>query len=179
MLAGCGSTSHPMGKPLPTLSYSHLEPYSPYQGSVDIRQSAQLTPKTKQALEQFVLMPDLLIKQYASKRFLTPQTAPNRPVKAVFDIQKLAFSKKTDADNVVGILSGAAADYYTMDLLIALHPVAPDGRLTQPYTIKIKRELLIPDQTSLAQKEVRQFEFLEKVISDIDKTITGFMPNMR
>lgn len=174
ILGGCSSPSHPEGKPLPTLTYSHLSPYSPYGGAVEVRQSALLSVATQTTIKQFVMAPDALIKRYAENRFLTS----GAPVRSIFDIEKLSLKKKTDADNIMGILSGAAADYYTMDLAIGIYPVY-DGRLSDPYTIKIKRELLIPDQSSLAEKEVRQFEFLESIISDIDKTITTFIPNMK
>lgn len=174
VLGACSSTPHPVGKPLPSLSYTHLTPYSPYNGAVEIRQSAKLSERTKGAIKEFVMAPNQLIQQYAQSRFVTSA----RPIKTIFDIKKLSLNKKTDADNIMGILSGAAADYYTMDLLIAIYPLR-NGQTTQPYTIKIKRELLIPDQSSLAEKEIRQFEFLERMIADIDKTIAGFMPHMR
>ena len=80
---------------------------------------------------------------------------------------------------MIGILSGSAAEYYTLDLFVTLSPIQQDGRLSDPYTIKIKRELLLPDNLSLAENEFRQFEFLEKVIQDIDKTLATFMPQMR
>lgn len=168
-----------MGKPLPQLDYSHLQPFSPYGGNVEVRQSAKISQRTQEALYNFILSPSFLIKNYASHRFSTKERAPDRPFRTVFDIQKLTLIKKTEDENLMGILSGAAADYYTLDLLIALYPVALDGRLTQPYTIKIKRELLVQDQLSLAEKEFRQFEFLEKIIADIDKTVVSFIPNMR
>lgn len=174
VLGACSSTPHPIGKPLPSLSFTHLNPYSPYNGAVEIRQSAKLNERTKVAISEFVKAPEALIKQYAQSRFVTA----GRPVKSIFDIEKLSLNKKTDADNIMGILSGAAADYYTLDLLIAIYPLR-NGQATQPYTITIKRELLIPDQSSLAEKEIRQFEFLERIIADIDKTVTGFMPHMR
>ncbi len=174
LLGACSSSSHPIGKPLPSLSYTHLSPYSPYGGAVELRQSAIVSERSRAITQELVMAPDALINQYAQSRFVTSSL----PVRSVFDIAKLSLTKKTDADNLMGILSGAAADYYTLDLAINIHPIR-NGQMTQPYTIKIKRELLIPDQASLAEKEIRQFEFLERVVSDIDKTITKFIPHMR
>lgn len=174
LLGACSSSSHPVGKPLPSLSYTHLNPYSPYGGAVELRQSAVINERTRAIIQDFVMAPDALINRYAQSRFVTSSL----PTRSVFDIVKLSIMKKTDADNLMGILSGAAADYYTLDLAINIYPVR-GGQMTQPYTIKIKRELLIPDQASLAEKEIRQFEFLERIVSDVDKTITTFIPNMR
>lgn len=179
VVAGCSTASVPMGKPLPNLSYTHLTPYTPYGGSVMVRQSAEVSAETKANMQGMVKPLDDLINRYATGRFLTTIEAPQQPVKSVFDVVKLSLSKKSDADNMMGILSGAAAEHYTLDLLIHIYPVLHDGTLWQPYTIKIKREFLIPDNLSLAEREFRQFEFLEKVINDIDKTLAKFIPNMR
>lgn len=177
-LGACSTQSAPMGKPIPNLTFTHLQPYKPYNAAVRIQQSAVLGAQTQEALRYFVIKPDQLIRDYAHGRFLDEAEGIGLPIKTVFDVKSLSLRKKSDADNVVGILSGAAADYYTLLLLVTMSPVQEDGQLSDPYTIKITRELLIPDQASLAEKEIRQFEFMEKVIGDIDRTITTFYPNM-
>ena len=179
VVGACSQTQHPMGKPLPQLSYTHLMPYKPYGGAVKLRQSAELSEQSVVNMASFVLSPDILISRYASSRFATQNDAPSLPVRSVFDLQKLSLVKKTDGDNMIGILSGSAADYYTLELFIVLTPIQPNGSFGEPYTIRIKRELLLPDNLSLAETEFRQFEFLEKIIQDIDKTLAGFIEQMK
>ncbi|HPD83280.1 MAG: hypothetical protein R3D88_07080 [Alphaproteobacteria bacterium] len=178
-VGACTHQKNPMGKPLPDLTYDYLIPYSPYNGSVIIRQSAVLDPRTKQASQGFIKAPDKLIQRYAKQRFVTQDNHPELPVRSIFDVQRLSFYKKSDEENIIGILSGAAADYYTLDLHITLSVVQSNGQLGRPYEIKLKRELLIPDNTSLAEKEILQFEFLEKVMTSIDEVITTFMSHMK
>ena len=178
-LMGCSTAPAPLGKPLPNLTYTHLSAYQPYGGAVLVRQSAALSDDTNKTMNGMVKRLDNLLQSYATGRFLTATKAPDRQVKSVFDITNLRFTKKADAQNMVGILSGAASEYYTLNLAIALYPVLHDGTLWEPYTIKINRELLIPDNISLAEREFCQFEFLEKVINDIDKTINEFIPTMQ
>jgi hypothetical protein len=178
VVGACAQNSNPMGKPLPDLSYTHLMPYTPYGGAVELRQSAVLSPQTITTMQSMILSPEMLLKRYAASRFTTKQKAPSLPVRAVFDVQQLSLTKREDGDNMIGILSGAAAEYYTLNLFIALSPVQADGRLNAPYTIKIKRELLLPDNLSLAENEFRQFEFIEKIIQDIDKTLATFIVRM-
>lgn len=173
-LTGCAYSEHPMGKPLPKLTYDHLLPYKPYGGAVLVRQSAVIGSIDKKNMEEIIARPDRLINVYAQKRFATQ----GLPVRSVFDVQRISFKKKSDEENIIGVLSGAAADYYTLDLFITLSPVRKNGSTTKPYTIELKRELLIPDNASVAEREMRQFEFLEKIISDVDGAVTQFVANM-
>lgn len=83
--------------------------------------------------------------------------------------------KKSDDENIIGFLSGAAENAYLLDIYITMSPVTQNGSLTKPFTIAMKRELFLPQRISLAEREMRQFEFLEKAIVDIDAVVTKFV----
>ena len=52
-LQGCSHKSHPEGKPLPKLSYEHINPLSIHGGSVRIQQSFQPTAHNRDIEAQF------------------------------------------------------------------------------------------------------------------------------
>ncbi|HPF77848.1 MAG TPA: hypothetical protein PLF01_01030 [Alphaproteobacteria bacterium] len=176
IVGACTQNPQPQGKPLPHLTYENLNPYRPYGGGVEIRQSFKPDAATTQTVAEFPVAPDELLQRYAGRRFDRNLS----PVRMVFDIQKAALSKKSDEENLVGFLSGAAEDYYTLEIAIAMFPAKADGTLTKPYTVSLKRELFIPQRASLAEREITQFEFLEKAVHDIDQVVTKFVTeNMR
>ena len=169
-LGACTHNPQPLGKPLPDLTYEHLNPYKPYGGGVSITQSFQADKKTQEAVKEFPMRPEDLLQKYAHSRFDRYQ----RPIRLIFDVQKVALTKKSDADNIVGFLSGAAENSYLLDISIALTPVDQGVVVSDPYTIDLKRELFLPQRLSIAEREFRQFEFLEKAMTDIDKVVTQF-----
>lgn len=172
-IGGCMYSTEPLGKPLPNLSYDNLTPYVVGGGATQIRQSFIPDKQTIELSKHFPIAPDKLIQRYARKRFLTNGS----PVKLDFDIRKASLRKVADADNIVGFLSGAAEDYYKLDILIAMTPIRHDGQKVEPFTIKLHREMFVPQNASLAEREMRQFELLEKAIQQIDMKLSDMVLN--
>lgn len=169
---GCSYQSHPMGKPLPTLTYENLQPFVVQGGSVRVQQSFVPDQQTQEIASMFPIAPDKLIQRYANKRFVTNRVLPP---KLVFDIQQASLTKIADEENLVGFLSGAAEDYYKLYIKIAMTPIRADGQAIDPFTIKLTRQLFIPQNASVAEREFRQFEMLEKAILDIDRTVSDMV----
>lgn len=171
LLIGCAQSPHPMGKPLPQLTYENLNAYTPYGGGVEIQQSFKPDTQTTKIAQAFPVAPDALLQRYAAHRF----DQYKRPIKMVFDIKKASLLKKSDEDNLIGFLSGASEDSYLLDIYITMSPVEAGGFFSEPFTIALKRELFLPQRLSLAEREFRQFEFLEQAMNDIDGVVTKFV----
>jgi hypothetical protein len=174
LLLACSHEPSPMGKPLPDLSYDYLNPYMVLNGRVDIRQSFKPDLNTKEAVKRFVIAPDQLLKRYADNRFVVTE---NLPIKMVFDVRRAALIQRFVEKNPIGFLTGQNAEYYTLDIVLGLSEVTADGRLKAPYTISLKRELRLAENLSLSEKEFRQFEFLEHVMTDIDRGVNDILKN--
>ena len=170
-LLGCVQSPKPLGKPLPELTYGHLISYSIQGGAVEIRQSFQPDKEMLKIAREFPMTPGVLLNRYARSRFITAEV----PFKMVFDIARASLAKKPLKENMIGILTGAATEVYVLDVFITMSLFQPDGSLSSPYTISLKRELLIPDRASLAENEFRKFEFLEQALTDIDLAVTNII----
>lgn len=167
-LTACGSVDKPMGKPLPQLTYSNLNPYSVYGGSVEIRESyRQVGGKNA----HFVMAPEKLLKDYAINRFYTT----GQPRTMVFDIQKASITESVKDSGMMGFVTGADKDVYDLNILIAMHVIRRDGTLQDPFTIALNRQLDVSQNASIAEREIEQFEFLEKAMTDIDKAVTDIV----
>ena len=167
VLSGCSHKTHPAGKPLPKLSYEHINPITIHGGSVRIQQSFQPSEENKQAEAQCSFALSDVLRTYASQRFVQ-NTQPER---LVFDIKNAALKKVSDQGNLVGFLSGRAEDLYTLDILIAMTPVRRDGHRAAPFTLTHKQTLALPQNISVAEREFRQFEMMESAVAQLDAKI--------
>lgn len=168
-LWACTSSPSPMGKPLPHLDYSALTPYTVKSGYVEVRRSYQKYDRPQQA--SFVRSPDIAMENYAFNRFQVQ--GDNR--RMVFDIQKLNLTKRDEKLKYYNSLFGNERHIYNFELFISLIPIDQNSAASAPYTISIDRELVIMPDLSVAEKEFRQFEFLEKIMNDIDAAVTNIV----
>jgi hypothetical protein len=191
LLAGCSHNAHPTGKPLPQLSFDHLNPYAIHGGAVRIQQSFVEHPQSKAISTTFPIVPAELLQRYAAKRFVTQQNANGQhgehgehgehgqqhrqlgvQDRLVFDIKDASLSRMSDPEGLVNFFSGLAEDYYTLHIDIAMTPIRADGHRAAPFTVKLNRRLSLAHNLSLAERQFRQFEFLETALTDIDQSIT-------
>lgn len=120
------------------------------------------------------MAPDVLLKHYVYSRFTTDQ----KPFNLIFDIRKVELKKAEKEVGVLGYVSGQDKDIYTLNLFITMSFIKSSKALS-PYTIALDRDLELPHNISLAEKEFRQFEFLEKAMSDLDKAVTDIVQRAR
>jgi hypothetical protein len=154
------------------MDYSALTPYTIKQGHVEIRNSFLQYERPAQA--EFVRSPEVTLQNYSSKRFNT-RTGPK---KMVFDIQRLSLTHKREEMQYFDSLFGNEKDVYNFDFFAALIPINNQGLAEQPYTISMDRQLVLTPDYSVAEREFRQFEFLEKAISDLDRAVTDIVTRM-
>ena len=171
---GCTHNPQPLGKPLPTLTYDHLNSYSIHGGSVRVQQSFRPDEAMQALAAEFPIEPEKLVQRYANKRFVTGMDNPH---KLVFDIQNAALSKLSDKENMVSFLAGSAEDVYVLDIFIAMTPVRADGQRAAPFTVKVQRQLIMSQNISLAEREFRQFEMLEQAMFDVDQVVSDMVVN--
>ena len=68
-------------------------------------------------------------------------------------------------------------EQYHLLIDISMFPISEKSKSSAPYGINIDRTLKLSENLSLSQKEFRQFEFIEKAMSDIDRAIMDIITN--
>lgn len=169
ILSACSGAADRMGKPLPSLDYSALTPYAVQQGRVEVRKSYTEYERPTQA--SFVRSPEFTIENYALSRF-DLVTGVRR---MVFDIQKLSLIRQEQKLKYFDSFFGNKRDVYQFNLFVTMIPVQESGTARAPYTIDIDRTLTLTPDLSIAEREFRQFEFLEKAMSDLDKAVSDIV----
>lgn len=164
MCTACTRMPAPVGKPLPALTFDALSPLSVQGGSAHIKMDFS------QAKEEadFILSPRAVVSDYISHRFNNDRTDP---VTFVIDVLQVDLAKSLQSKEFLGALNVKDDEIYTLVINVALFPVN-DGYQQEPYQVTINRKLVLSEYLSLSEKEIRQFEFLEKAIHDLDKAIT-------
>lgn len=164
LCTACARMPAPIGKPLPTLTFHTLSPLSVQGGSAHIKMDFS------QAKEEadFILSPREVVADYVSNRFNNDR---NDPVTFVVDVLQVDLVKALQSKELLGALNVKDDEIYTLVINVALFPVK-DGYQQEPYQVTINRKLILSEYLSLSEKEIRQFEFLEKSIHDLDKAMS-------
>jgi len=171
-VTACTSSPSPMGKPLPSFDYSALTPYTIQQGYVEVRNSYLQYERPTQA--DFIRSPDVTVQNYTSQRF-NRQKGMKR---MVFDVQKLSLTKEIKDLKYFDSMFGDQKEIYKLNLFVAMIPISEAGQAGKPYTITMNREMTLTPDHSIAAREFRQFEFLEKAMSDLDAAVTDIVAKM-
>lgn len=171
-VSACTSTPSPMGKPLPHFDYSALNPYFIRQGHAEIKESYLQYKRPNQP--DFVRSPEITFNNYAYNRFDTK--AGKR--RLVFDIQRLNLIRSKQELKYFESLFGDQKDVYMLDFVVAMVPVDSAGKTYAAYTISFKKRLVLTPDMSVAEREFRQFEFLETVMSTLDKGVTEIVTKL-
>ncbi len=172
-IAGCTTADYSTAKPLPSLTFNHLNPYSVNSGATRITQSFQSGDMTRQTSLEFGKSPASLLKQYANQRFITS----GAPQTFVFNIKKAKLSKTSSNTDALNFMVGLSLDVYKMEILLELSLLHPNGKKAQPHNVYYEQKLTLSSNVTLKEREYAQFEFYEKMITDIDRAVSDIIQN--
>ncbi len=167
----CTRPYAPLGKPVPSFSYNHLGEMRAHNGAVRVeRSNVQSAHKNK----DFIGNPYEVLSSYADHRF---DQNLELPLRLIFNIQRANLIKTLPEQNMFERLTFQDREQYQLLIDIEMTPVSQQGELQKPYTIEMDRVLQLSENISLSQKEFRQFEFLEKAMTDIDRAVVDILTN--
>ncbi len=163
ILGACTHQAEPMGKPLPDITYSHLTPLMVNDGAVEIKRSYALkNPQEKRSESiDFVMPLDVVLSRYLQNRFVTTGDIKG----GVIDMERVDTLYHKASNRIDD-------DIYQVDILISITPSN-----ATPTTLTMKKSLPLKQSYTLAEREFRQFEFIELIISELDVTINDLVKN--
>lgn len=136
----------------------------------------------KNIASQFVVTPADAVKRYAAKRFQAGNAADGAFTITIEDAR--VHMRQLAENNKVLEWSGVGQeDEYRVYLQLVVTP-QPAGFNGRPgaTTIRMDRTLVMPSSVTLADREMRQIQFLERMIKDVDSRITDILnanPSLR
>lgn len=177
-LGACSPSYFYEGRPLPALTFAHLEPVKLSVGEVEIESLYDRKKKDPFDLAGFFpTPPDEAVLRYFQSRF--KPAGDNGLVKLVIEDASVKHSY-IEADNIImkwGRVGGMDRYDLALDLVLYIDEGPGEGRLTK--RIDIERYVTVPESFSVSQREERQLQFTEQLIKDIDALLmTELRPYM-
>lgn len=178
VLASCASHQ---GMPAPQMTFSNYQTVMLNVQSAAVDEQ-YLQPNDPQDVSgQFVIAPSEAVKRYAAKRYQAAGSGTGLFTLVIEDAR--VHMRQLNQDNKVLSWSGVGKEdeyHLYLQLKVVTTPDGMQGRSTT--TIKMDRTLVMPSSVTLADREMRQVQFLEKLMADVDVKIADALdatPNIR
>lgn len=165
---GC-SGGHPEGKPIPRFNFDHIEAFPVDVSAVEaINHYSQAKP-ANDASSMFVMAPDETLQRYLQSRY----QARGQRGRLVFEIQEASvyqFNQEA-ASAPARWLDVGGYEEYNLTLKVKVRALDIPGYTEKSRVITAQRRLKLSEHASLAERESRQFEALEKAMHDVDNAV--------
>lgn len=178
VLAACASHQ---GMPAPQLTFANYQTVMLNAQSAAVDEQ-YLQPNDPQDVSgQFVIAPSEAVKRYAAKRYQAVGSGTGIFTLVIEDAR--VHMRQLDENNKVLKWAGAGKeDEYHLYLQLKVITTADGMQGRSTTTIKMDRTLVMPSSVTLAEREMRQVQFLEKLMADVDVKISDALdqtPNLR
>lgn len=160
VLSACAGTG---GKPLPVMTFSHLEPISISVGAV------RSASEEQGIAEAFVVSPSRALEEYIHARFLPAGFAGL--LQATTEEASIAHSYEPSDSRVGQALDVNGWDVYDMVIKVRLEHLDDHGDVLYGTVLTARRVIKVTEHSSVAERERRQFEAVEALFQDLDKQI--------
>ncbi len=167
-VAGCANNA---GPPAPQLTFANYQTINLNVASAGVQDTFINPSDPQNVASQFVVPPAEAIRRYADNRFKANGMGDGFFTIAIEDAR--VHIRQIDQNNKVLEWSGVGKeDEYRVfiQLKVTPQPSGFSGR-NGPTTIKMERTLIMPSSVTLAEREMKQVKFLEKLIADVDVKI--------
>jgi len=171
-VAGCAGG---VGDPSPRLTFEHYQPVTLNAASVTVNEDPINAIDPDNVAGQFVVTPADAVKRYAAQRFNANGTSGGSFTVTIED-SRVHMRQIPQNNKVLQWGNIGTEDEYKLFLQLRVQP-QPAGARTTPSTIKMERTLVMPSSVTLAEREMRQIKFLEKLIADVDMRMNEILNN--
>lgn len=165
---GACTVAHP--ESTPQLTFANYAAQSLNVASSSVVESFKGKQVQGDISSQFVMAPNEAVQKYAANRFKSANAADGS---FVLDIQDsfVTMRQIEQQNKVLEWADVGKEDEYRIFLQVQVvaQPSGFQGR--QATTIKFDRTLVMPSSVTLAEREMRQTKFLEKLIADLDARV--------
>ena len=179
VLGGCETAMHTAGKPLPVMTFDHLQPISIRAGMLKTHDEDD-----GYISESFVVSPHQALREYLHARF-----QPNGfdgTLQATIEDASLRHSYESSPSNVNKYLKVGGVDVYDMTVLLKLEHLGKtgkgvvnkgavnknmDGKLEYGTILTVRRIVNVSEHASIAERERAQYEAMEGLFKDLDREV--------
>lgn len=173
-LAGC-TYNQTGGEPLPSMTFTHVEPFMLNVGSIKIVNKYERGQSTD-ASGEMPTPPDLALRRYVQNRL----RAAGAPDKTLYFVIEDAYVSKTviePSNKFVRWTGVNDSDKYDMNVVVRMYSQNVNGRQSDHSVMTFNRSITIPHHYSLAEKELEKLKFMEHFMQDVDTSVRNALNN--
>lgn len=163
------------GKPLPQLTYEHVQPVIvSYQlVSVENRFDPKLYPADRSS--HFFMSPHLAIEEFLRAR-IQPSVIDHRGMFRVVLDEAIVYYRQKESDNRFGRwFDVAGQDEYEISVKMRLLPDLQNGPLIDGRVLSFTRTATFSEHVSIAEREQIQMHAMEALIEDVNYGVTEIL----
>jgi hypothetical protein len=159
----------------PQLTFQNYETVMLNVQAVRVEENYIQPNDPKNVASQFVVSPADAVKRYAAKRFQAGGAGDGAFTITIEDA-RVHMRQITENNKVLEWSGVGTDDEYRIFLQLVVSP-QPSGFSGRPgaTTIRMDRTLVMPSSVTLAEREMRQIQFLERMIADVDSRVTDVL----
>jgi hypothetical protein len=172
LLTACSSTSKSAGKPVPEMTFAHVEPIYVNVNAVDIENLYNPDKSENDVSSTFPTPPDIALRRYAEKR-IKPSGQSQDRLKFVIEEVQINHSYIEPSGSFSQLLKRGGKDHYDVEMRLGLYKFSPDGTMLDQSVFSLEKDITIPEGLSLAEREMEQLKFLEQLMNDVDQAVTS------
>ncbi len=167
-VTGCAAGE---GMPSPKLTFANYQPVRLNVKSADVVENYSNVNDPQDVSSQFVVTPVEAVKRYAARRFAASGSGTGQFTIEITDSRVHLRQIKQDSKVLAAMDAGTEDEYHVwLALRVTPQPDGFNGRMGAT-TIKMDRTLVMRSSVSLAERELKQVQFLEQLIADLDVKI--------
>ena len=173
IMSGCASDFD--GKPLPRITFDHVQPlYVSYQlVSIENRYDPSLYPEDRSV--HFFMPPAQAVEDFLRAR-IQPDTVQSTGIfRAVIDEAIVTYDTLPSESQFGEWFDVAGRERYKIDIKIRLLPDVNTLTVREGRIVNFSRHITFSEHVSIAEREAIQLKLLEAMIRDINIGVTNIM----
>ncbi len=173
-LASCTSINAPEGKPLPNMTFSHMERLSLDVGSV-VREQGEVSA-LQAVRDAFAVRPEDVFENYVAHRFLPKPGFGNAQLRLVYDIHITQDYERSEykAASWAGV---GGRDAYILQLSLLIVGQDLPRFATVQTSLNVTQKVSISQHASISERELKQFEAFETLMAQLDRELINVLRN--
>ena len=170
MIAGAAGCAVSHTSSAPQLTFSNYAPMSLNVLSANVTEAYTNPNDPQDVSSQFVLAPAEAVKRYAANRYRA-SGAPDGRFNIEIQDSRVHLNQIKQKSKMLAAMDAGTEDEYHVWLVLKVTSAPSGFQGSQSTTIKMDRTLVMRSSITLAEREMEQIKFLEKLIADVDVKI--------
>ena len=170
-VTGCSSTAGLHGKPLPDMTFEHVEPLPLKVATVEVINKYSPGGDEQDVSASLPTPPDIALRRYAERRLQNDDVAG--ALKFVIEDAYVHHKEIVPEKGIMSWMKSEAKDIYNVVMKIRMYSLDAQGLQSDHSILTFRRSITIPQSYSLSEKEYEQFKFIEDMVAEVDGVVTS------